>query len=97
MKNKNVLLLDTIPEEDGFYVYLLYCKNGALYCGWTTNIKKRLSLHQSGKGAKYTKANPPMGVYYFECLLDSTSARKREYAIKQMTHQEKMNLRKNKD
>ena len=93
MENKEIKLIETIPIEDSYYVYLLYCKNGYLYCGWTTNLKKRLLLHQNGKGAKYTRANPPIGLYYYEQLVDGTSARKREYAIKQMSHQEKMNLR----
>ena len=92
MNTINILLIEELPEQNGYYVCLLYCKNGALYCGWTTNIRKRILCHQSGKGAKYTKANPPIGVYYYEQLLDSTSARKREYAIKQMSHQEKLEL-----
>lgn len=52
MENTSILLLEELPKEDGYYVYLLYCKNHSLYCGWTKNIKKRLLEHQKGKGAK---------------------------------------------
>lgn len=88
------IVLDDIPSIDGYYVYLLLCNNGALYCGWTTNLHQRFHQHRQGKGAKYTRANPPKKIYYYESMVDASSARKREYAIKQMTHKEKLLLQK---
>ena len=86
-----------IPEDNGYYVYLIRCDDNSLYCGWTTNLIKRFKSHQSGKGAKYTKAHKPVEIYYFESLEDERSARKREYAIKKMNHQEKIRLKEKKE
>lgn len=82
-----------IPESDGYYVYLLRCEDDTLYCGWTMNLKKRYQKHQSGKGAKYTRAHKPVEVYYYECLEDASSARKREYEIKQLSREQKLKLK----
>ena len=92
MKEYTETLLKHIPEEDGYYVYVLLCENHSLYCGWTTNIKKRFALHKSGKGAKYTRMHPPIGVFYYEKLQSKEEALKREYAIKHLTRKEKLAL-----
>lgn len=82
-----------IPQEKGCYVYLLRCEDHSLYCGWTTHLINRFKMHQSGKGAKYTKAHKPIEIFYYESFPDEISARKREYEIKQMTHEQKMKLK----
>lgn len=79
----------SLPEEDGYYVYILRCNNDSLYTGWTTNLKKRYDAHIQGKGARYTKAHPPIACVYYESLMDKCSAMKREYEIKQRTKQQK--------
>lgn len=81
-----------IPTQDAFYVYLLRCNDDSLYCGWTTNLQKRFYLHKEGRGAKYTRAHPPLEIFYYEVCLDATTARKREYQIKQMKRKEKLML-----
>lgn len=43
-----------------YFVYMLKCvscKNKLTYVGYTKNLKKRLFLHNSGKGAKFTRGN----------------------------------------
>lgn len=82
-----------LPEEDGNYVYLLRCMDDTLYCGWTTNLKKRYQKHLSGKGAKYTRAHKPVELFYYECYEDASSARKREYEIKQLSREQKLKLK----
>lgn len=84
-----------IPYEDGYYVYLIKCSNDALYCGWTTNVRKRFYQHSIGKGAKYTRAYRPLEFYYMEPCETRIDAMKREYAIKQMTRKEKELLKIN--
>ena len=83
-----------MPEESGYYVYLLRCEDDSLYCGWTTNLKRRYEKHCSGKGAKYTRAHKPIEVFYYEEHVDAGSARKREYEIKQLNRSEKLKLKK---
>ncbi|AFS79419.1 GIY-YIG domain protein [Gottschalkia acidurici 9a] len=64
------------------YVYIVECKDGTLYTGWTTDLKRRISEHNSGKGAKYTRARGPVKLKYFEKFDTKQEAMKREYQIK---------------
>ena len=77
------------------FVYLLRCSDGSLYCGWTNAIEKRLVAHNSGKGAKYTRARRPVELVYSEELPDKSSALKREYEIKHLSRAEKLRLIEN--
>lgn len=86
-----------LPQIQGFYVYILLCKGNTLYTGWTTDIKKRYEAHVLGKGAKYTKAHPPIACVYYECCDDKIQAMKREYEIKQFTRSQKEALWKVKE
>ncbi|WP_296879610.1 GIY-YIG nuclease family protein [Thomasclavelia sp.] len=74
------------------YVYIVKCQDDSYYTGWTTDLKKRIHFHNIGKGAKYTRAKGPVELVYYEVYEDKSSALKREYAIKQLTHQQKANL-----
>ena len=74
------------------YVYILKCCDNTLYTGWTTSLEKRLKAHNSGKGAQYTKARLPVEIVYFEEFDNKIDAMKREYAIKQLSRQEKLKL-----
>ncbi len=74
------------------YTYILECEDGSYYTGWCKDLDKRFAAHKSGKGAKYTKSHKPLRIIYFEEFEDDSSARKREYEIKQLSHQEKENL-----
>ena len=72
-----------------YYVYILRCADDTLYTGWTTDVTKRVKTHNSGKGAKYTRARLPVELVYTEEFDDKIEAQKREYAIKQLTRAEK--------
>ncbi len=48
------------------YVYILKCSDGTLYCGWTTDLKRRVDAHNNGKGAKYTRSRSPVELVYSE-------------------------------
>lgn len=71
------------------YTYILKCKDDSLYTGWTNDLKKRITSHNAGKGAKYTKARRPVELVYYEEFQTREEAMKREYAIKQMSRKEK--------
>ena len=75
-----------------YYVYLLRCGDGSLYTGYTDDVERRLAVHQSGKGAKYTRSRLPVELAYYEALPDKSAALRREAAIKKMTRQEKLSL-----
>ena len=48
------------------YTYMLQCRDGSLYTGWTTNLDKLVAGQNSGKGAKYTRARLPVELVYYE-------------------------------
>lgn len=75
-----------------YWVYILKCKDGTLYTGSTDNLEKRLELHRSGKGAKYTRGRSPLVLSYQEECPSRSAALKREAAIKKMSRTEKLNL-----
>jgi len=75
-----------------FYVYILLCRDGSFYTGYTKNIDERTRLHESGKGARYTRMHRPKRVAYVELFGSRAKAMKREKAIKKMSHQQKLNL-----
>nr|WP_244270537.1 GIY-YIG nuclease family protein [Proteiniborus ethanoligenes] len=68
---------------------MVRCKNNALYTGWTTDLERRIIEHNNGTGSKYTRANRPVELVYFEEIDDKFAATKREYAIKQLNKAEK--------
>lgn len=74
------------------YTYILKCNDDTLYTGWTNNLEKRIKDHNDGKGAKYTKTRRPVELVYYEKFETKEEAMKREYAIKQLTREEKKTL-----
>ena len=79
------------------YTYILKCKDGSLYTGWTNDLEQRVAAHNTGKGAKYTKARRPVELVYFEEFETKKQAMKREYAIKQMARKDKLELVRRKE
>ena len=79
------------------YTYILKCKDGSLYTGWTNDLEQRVAAHNTGKGAKYTKARRPVELVYFEEFETKEQAMKREYAIKQMARKDKLELVRRKE
>ncbi len=74
------------------YTYIVECKDGTLYTGWTNNLEKRIADHNDGKGAKYTRARKPVTLVYYETFEEKKDAMKREYEIKHLSRQEKKKL-----
>ena len=74
------------------YTYILECKDGTLYTGWTNDIEKRLAAHNAGRGAKYTKSRRPVELVHLEMFDAKEEAMRREYEIKRLNRQEKMKL-----
>lgn len=74
------------------FVYILRCSDNTLYTGYTTDIERRMREHNSGKGAKYTRGRGPVELVYREKKDSKSSAMKREYEIKQLKREEKIEL-----
>lgn len=71
-------------------LYLLECKNGAYYAGITNNLDARYAAHVSGKGAKYTRANPPVKILASKAYPDRSAASVAEAQLKQLPRQQKI-------
>lgn len=74
------------------YTYMVQCRDGSLYTGYTTDVLRRTEEHNKGKGAKYTRSRRPVNLVYYEVHETKTDAMKREYALKQLTRVEKLKL-----
>ena len=74
------------------FVYMLRCKDGSLYTGWTNDLEHRLAMHNSGRGAKYTRGRGPLELVYSEALPDKEAALRRECAIKKLRREQKLAL-----
>lgn len=74
--------MDELPE--GPVVYLLRCRDGSLYTGWTNQLGRRLRAHQAGKGARYTRSRLPVELVLALKQPDAGSARREEARIKRL-------------
>ena len=76
------------------YIYLVRCSDDSLYCGWTTDLKRRIDAHNGDipGGAKYTRGRRPVTLVYSESFHQKQEAQRREYAIKRMTKTKKLGL-----
>lgn len=75
-----------------WYVYMLRCRDGSLYTGYTDDPVRRLAVHNSGKGAKYTRSRLPVALVYSEEYDDKSAALKREFVIKRLKKSQKETL-----
>ena len=73
-------------------VYILKCSDGNLYTGISNNLSKRIDIHNSGKGAKYTKSRLPVTLVYEEYTQNKSRSLKREIEIKKLTRSKKIEL-----
>lgn len=75
-----------------WWVYLLQCGDGTLYCGIALDVEARLKLHQEGKGAKYTRGRGPLELVYREAAASKPKALQREREIKRLPRARKAAL-----
>jgi putative endonuclease len=66
----------------GYFVYLVECRDGSYYCGYTDNLKKRVEAHNKGRGARYTRSRRPVRLVYYEEKEGKQEALRREAQIK---------------
>ncbi|MGF7127072.1 putative endonuclease [Natronobacillus azotifigens] len=81
-----------IERNKKHITYILECRDGSLYTGYTNNLMRRLKMHENGKGAKYTRGRGPFQLKFWLSFETKREAMQKEYQIKQMTKQEKQLL-----
>jgi len=77
-----------------FYVYIVECRDGTYYTGYTPDIERRVKLHNAGKGAKYTRGRAPVKVVYAKGYRHRGDALRAEISVKRLNHEEKLGLAK---
>ena len=73
-----------------FYVYVLQCKDGSLYTGYTNDVKKRLKMHTEGKASRYTRSRLPVKLIAKWKFGSKGEAMKAEAAFKKLSRREKL-------
>ncbi|MBW8350992.1 GIY-YIG nuclease family protein [Bacillus sp. IITD106] len=76
-------------EANEHYFYVLECKDGSYYGGYTIDLSRRLAQHNSGKGAKYTRVRNPVKMIYAEKYESKSEALRAEYAFKRLPRKKK--------
>ncbi len=74
------------------FIYILKCRDGSYYCGYTINLKNRLAMHNAKKASKYTRSRLPVKIVHVEKYRSQSGALKRECEIKTMTRKQKQAL-----
>jgi putative endonuclease len=70
-------------------LYLLECNNGAYYAGITNDLTARFAAHLAGKGARYTRANPPVKILASKVYPDRSTASIAEAQLKNLPRSQK--------
>jgi putative endonuclease len=73
-------------------VYLLRCRDGSLYTGWTTDLERRLRRHRSGTASRYTSSRLPVELALALPMADAGAARREEARIKALDRAGKLAL-----
>ncbi|WP_149401465.1 GIY-YIG nuclease family protein [Dictyobacter arantiisoli] len=74
------------------YVYIVRCSDTTFYTGYTTDVTRRLAMHNAGKGARYTRARLPVVLMHSWTFPTKSEALRVEYAVKQWTRAQKLRL-----
>jgi putative endonuclease len=74
------------------HVYLLRCSDGSLYCGWATDVSRRLRQHQAGRASRYTRSRLPVELAWSRPAASRTEAMREEARIKRLSREQKLRL-----
>ena len=74
------------------WVYLLRCRDGSLYTGWTVDLERRMARHRSGTASRYTASRLPVELELALPMPDRTAARREEARIKRLSRAAKLTL-----
>jgi putative endonuclease len=77
-------------ENNDHYFYVLTCKDGSLYGGYTNNLERRIKMHNEGKGAKYTRGRGPVELTYYRRYENKGDALRAEYHFKRLPRKKKV-------
>lgn len=73
----------------GWVVYILICSDGTFYTGVTTNVARRLMMHNRGTASRYTRGRRPCLVGWVSSLMPKSEAHREEHRIKRLPRADK--------
>ncbi len=76
----------------GAFVYMLRCRDGSLYTGWSTDVPRRLARHRAGTASRYTQSRLPVELVLVLEMADRSAARREEARIKALDRAGKLAL-----
>ena len=74
------------------WVYILRCRDGSLYTGWSTDVERRLARHLAGKASRYTASRLPVELVFSRAMADRGAAMREEARIKRLDRAGKLAL-----
>src|SRR4051812_1062012 len=87
---------DPKPRTDSHkaqaFVYLLRCRDGSLYCGWASDLERRLKQHQDGRASRYTRSRLPVELAWSTPVASRSEALREEARIKALPRTAKLLL-----
>lgn len=75
-----------------WWVYVLRCSDGSLYCGISNDVEKRLRAHNAGKGSRYVRSRRPAHVVFSRSFDSKSEALKAEYRFKKLSKSQKEHI-----
>lgn len=79
-----------MSSDRPWFLYLLECADGSFYAGISTDVQARFAVHCAGKGARYTRAHPPLRVLASRVYPDRSAASRAEWQLKQLPRTRKL-------
>ncbi|MDB4662638.1 GIY-YIG nuclease family protein [Verrucomicrobiales bacterium] len=79
-------------SESIWFVYIIRCADGSLYCGIAIDVARRFGEHEEGapKGAKYTRGKGPLELVFQKEIGTRSEACKEELRIKKLSKKAKL-------
>ncbi|MBO0961751.1 GIY-YIG nuclease family protein [Neobacillus sp. MM2021_6] len=77
-------------EKSEHFFYVVTCRDGSLYAGYTNNLERRIMLHNKGKGAKYTRSRGPVALTFYKGYDNKSDAMSAEYYFKKLSRKQKI-------
>ena len=81
-----------MADATSAFVYLLRCSDGSLYCGWTTDVERRVKEHEAGAASRYTGSRRPVEIAWWTSMPSRSAAMREEARIKRLPRAEKLRL-----
>lgn len=93
MAQKRATVVSEAQQDESsrpWWLYFLACQDGRTYAGIARDVEARFRLHLAGKGARFTRSNPPVAVLATQPFATKSDALKAEAALKKLSRTERL-------